>query len=279
MVTMWINGKRQNHLTLPHRGLAYGDGIFETLRIQNHTAPFLTAHLTRLATSAQALLLAAPVQFAAIESLVLSCLSSLPEPIGVLKIILLRQHQGRGYGFEAGTPDVVVEFYPANDLPWGWELPALHLGHCQTPVSVNTQLAGHKHLNRMDSVLAMAEVQAQHWDDGLRFVGERLIEATSANVFLVKNNQLLTPSLNEAGVKGIARDIILSHATPFFDRVVVCEPTLSDVCDAEALFVTNAVLLLRQVASFSTAEQRIGYQSTPASLKRLIISLREGYGQ
>lgn len=279
MVTLWINGKSEHHLTLPHRGLAYGDGIFETLRIQNHSAPFLSAHLKRLASSAQALFLADQKQMSAVEPLVLSCLSSLPEPTGVLKILLLRHHQGRGYGFESGMPDVIVEFYPSDEQPWGWALPALHLGHCQTPVSVNSQLAGHKHLNRMDSVMATAEVRGQHWDDGLRFVGDRLIEATSANVFLVKDNQLLAPSLKDAGVKGIARDIVLSHATGFFDQVVIGEPSLHDVCDAEALFVTNAVVLLRSVASFTTAEQRFEYHATPACLARFIESLREEYSQ
>jgi len=275
MTTVWINGQGQDHLKLPHRGLAYGDGIFETLRIQHNRAPLLSAHLKRLAHSAHTLGFGTGFNIQSIEAQVLSVLSSGHNHCGVLKILVLRHHQGRGYAFVDGTPDVIVEFYPADLLPFGWELPPLQVGRCDSVVSVNRQLAGHKHLNRIDSVLAAAEVRAQQWDDGFRFVGDQLVEATSANVFTVKGNCLKTPEIDLAGVKGVAREHILALAPAHFDAVVVGEITESDVCEAEAVFVSNAVILLRQVGSFTLGTQRVEYTQQPPGLLQLINSLRE----
>ena len=248
MVTVWMNNNPQDHLMLPHRGLAYGDGLFETIRIQNREAPLFERHIKRLLASAHTLGIGDTSLSKSLPQQILNRIKELPAASGVLKVLVLRPQQGRGYGYvSSDVVDIIIEFYPADTTPYGWDLPPLRLGCCLTPVSVNTALAGHKHLNRLDSVLAMAECQTHQWDDGLRLAAGNVIEATSANVFLVRNNCLFTPELSSAGVKGIARGLIMERAVACFDRVEETTLTLEDVFTADALFLTNALVLLRRV--------------------------------
>ncbi len=278
MVTIWMNGSPQDHLMLPHRGLAYGDGLFETIRIHNRQAPLFARHLARLISSAHTLGFADDNLAATLPQQVRDRIQALPEAHGILKVSLLRQHQERGYGFLPGaSPDVVIEFYPAEKTPYGWDLPPVRLGCCVTPVSVNAALAGHKHLNRLDSVLAAAECQNQGWDDGLRFAAGTVVEATSANVFVVSNNRLLTPELSTSGVKGVARQLVLDRAATCFDRVDEATLTLADIRTADAVFLTNAVMLIRRVAQVVTTDQTVNYPLPCQGLDRLELLLKEEF--
>ncbi|AJQ95323.1 branched-chain amino acid aminotransferase/4-amino-4-deoxychorismate lyase [Gynuella sunshinyii YC6258] len=251
--------------------MAYGDGIFETIRVDSGRVAFLQTHLARLKESAVFFQLL-PKDFNWAEF----CreLDNVIEKIhdGVLKIILVRKYQGRGYRYttDAGS-EIIMECY-GGKIPFGWQLDPADIGICSTPCSINSMLAGHKHLNRMDSVLASGEVQEKGWDDGLMCCQTQVIEATAANVFVVQKNSILTPEISVAGVNGVVRRILVSE--PSLPVREVPQLTLSDCQNAQALFLTNAAKIVWPVNSLTVNGRIIRYDLTNPTLERVISDFR-----
>ena len=214
------------------RGLAYGDGLFETLRVHAGRAPWWNAHLARLAAGAARLGLPAP-DAGWLATQARELVAGAPED-AVLKLVLTRGAGGRGYA-------------PASDPRPGWvlslhalpaPLPApLRLRWCTLRLARQPALAGLKHLNRLEQVLARAEWTDPDIHEGLLLDSAgKLACATSANVFLLRDGQWCTPPVDQAGVAGIARAWVLAQGRAREQRL-----TVADVEAAEALFLCNAV--------------------------------------
>lgn len=124
---------------------------------------------------------------------------------------------------------------------------------CETRLGRNTRLAGIKHLNRLEQVLAQ-----QEWDDPriaegfmLDTEGE-LVCATSCNVFLVRDGVLRTPDLRFCGVAGVMRARVILAAAELGIAVVEEPLWPDDVATAQEVFITNAVRGIRAVVSLDT---------------------------
>ncbi|WP_428240968.1 aminodeoxychorismate lyase [Gynuella sp.] len=267
---IFINYNIHNSLNLPSR-MAYGDGIFETIRVDGGRVAFLQSHLTRLQESAVFFELL-PKKFDWTE---FYCeLDNVVDKLhdGVLKILLVRKYRGRGYRYTADSgSEIIMECYDGN-IPYGWQTGPANIGVCSIPCSINSVLAGHKHLNRMDSVLAAREVQKKGWDDGVMCCQEQVIETTSANVFVVQQGSILTPEISVAGVNGVIRRILLSETS--LPIRVIPRLTLSDCQNAQALFLTNAAKIVWPVNSLTVNERIIRYDLTNPLLERVLSDFR-----
>lgn len=249
MSRVWINNREQNSLSLPHRGLAYGDGLFETMRVNQGQIPLKNRHIERLSSSSKKLFYVDQDISALIKSQLDDALHQIGSQSGVFKLILLRSHQGRGYAHKIDNEiDLIVEFYPSEFIKYGWDMPGITLGCCSHHISINPSLAGHKHLNRLDSVLAAQECKSNGWDDGLLLVEGEVIETTCANIFIIKNKNLITPPIEKAGVNGISRSLILDTAISIFDRVLIEPIKSAQIANADFIFITNAVIIARPVS-------------------------------
>jgi 4-amino-4-deoxychorismate lyase len=113
---------------------------------------------------------------------------------------------------------------------------------------MNPLLAGLKHLNRLEQVMACAE-----WDDpgigeGLMLSTDgRLISATAANLFMVEAGRLVTPAIRDCGVAGIMRQVVLAAATDRGLPADVEDVHPDRLATADEVFVTNAVIGIRPV--------------------------------
>lgn len=215
------------------RGLAYGDGLFETLRVSAGRLPWWNAHLARLANGARRLGLPMPdATWLAGEAAAL--LANAPAE-AVLKLVLTRGSGGRGYSApDAPVPTVLLS---AHALPAPFDGP-LSLRWCETRLALQPRLAGLKHLNRLEQVLARAEWRDPAIHEGLMLdAAGRVTCATAANVFALLDGRWLTPALHEAGVAGIARGWVLANAP----GAAEAELRPADIEAAEALFLCNAV--------------------------------------
>ncbi|WP_374601619.1 aminodeoxychorismate lyase [Arenimonas sp.] len=214
------------------RGLAYGDGLFETMRIAGGQVPWWDAHMARLGRGAGVLGIPLPDRDwlrAQVETLLGESPAS-----AVLKLVLTRGAGGRGYAPPAAPePGLVLS---VHELP-----PAqgpLRLRWCRTRVSLQPALAGIKHLNRLDQVLARAEWHAPGIHEGLMLdASGNLACATAANLFALVDGRWLTPSLADGGVAGLARAWVLANEPAAAEAVLKPESLAS----AEALFLCNAV--------------------------------------
>jgi 4-amino-4-deoxychorismate lyase len=171
---------------------------------------------------------------------------------GVLKIIVTRGAGGRGYRPSgAMSSNRVVALHPFNPVPQA----ALRLRWCDIRLGRNARLAGIKHLNRLEQVLAQSEWREGEVDEGLMLDTEgEVVCATAANVFVVRDNVLVTPDLRFCGVHGVMRAQVIKAAAKL--QLAVSEEPLwpHDLTRASEVFITNAVRGIRPVGSLESLQ-------------------------
>jgi 4-amino-4-deoxychorismate lyase len=235
-------------IAVEDRGLQYGDGVFESALLSQGRVRFLEQHLLRLAHGCERLRIAAP-DMAALRSDVQRLSGSATR--AVLKIIVSRGVGPRSYRPSAHSQTTrVVALYPA---PPQAATTGLELRWCETRVGRNARLAGIKHLNRLEQVLAQAEWQDETIVEGLMLDTEgELVSGTASNVFLVREGVLVTPDLRFCGVLGIMRAEVVRMAKQL--GMAVSEEPLwpHDVAAASEVFITNSVRGIRSIGALGS---------------------------
>ncbi|MGV6810539.1 MAG: aminodeoxychorismate lyase [bacterium] len=255
---IWINGKQSEQIAVMDRGLQYGDGVWETLLIKHHQAQFWQAHLARLQRGLQVL----AIPFSAddlcvLEQTVQRCLAI--KSTGVLKIVVTRGVGGRGYQPPASaTPQHIVSWHPLPDYPAAYRQAGVDVMLCQTRLGHQPQLAGFKHLNRLEQVLARREVVAPFAEGLVRDYNDHIIEGTMSNLFIVTDHAVFTPDLALCGIKGIIRQAVIDAlAQQKIEIKVSSSITIAQLYQAEALFLTNSVIGIWSVKSFNDKKYKI----------------------
>lgn len=243
------------------RGLAYGDGVFETMRVHRGEVPWWDAHWRRLALGASRLQIALPPARQARE--VARALFD-DAGDGVLKLLLSRGAGGRGYAPPAkSVPTWILSRHPLPRPARG----GVSLHWCDVRLAVQPALAGIKHCNRLEQVLARAECDRAGADEGLlRDADGYVVSATAANLFVLSGDRWLTPPVDRCGVAGTCRAALLA---PLSAR----ETSLAkeDVERADAVFLCNAVRGILPVARLGARRWPVhpGVAAAQASLARL----------
>ncbi|MCG8294892.1 aminodeoxychorismate lyase [Pseudomonas entomophila] len=245
----WIDGQPATAVNLQNRGLAYGDGLFETIAVRGGRPSLLAQHLDRLALGCQRL--AIDVDLAVVRDELLRYAGLLGE--GVAKLILTRGDSQRGYAPAAGAlARRILQGSPLPTYPPGNADSGICLFPCLTRLAEQPLLAGLKHLNRLEQVLARAEWQDSTYAEGLmRDVQGRLIEGVYSNLFLVRDGVLLTADLGRCGVAGVMRAVLLEQAVLLGIPVVVRDLELEDLQQADEVFVCNSVYGVWPVREFA----------------------------
>ncbi len=235
-VRMLINGAALETVSPLDRGFCYGDGLFETLRVLHGRAPLWHRHMQRLAEGCARLQLPPPdVDVLAQEvekvSVGLEC--------AIVRITITRGISARGYALPAETmPTRVVAAFPFVPMPTNSYTSGIRVRWCSTRLALQPLLAGIKHLNRLEQVLARAE-----WNDAEIFEGlmcdtdGHLICATAANIFCVCEGRVITPDLSRCGIAGVARAALLDH----FGDVEIRDLLPEELMHANEIFLCNSV--------------------------------------
>lgn len=227
------------------RGLAYGDGVFETLRVTaGGQVPLWARHRARLQAGLAALSLPAPAD-GAIEALLGRGVASLAGQPGVVKLTITRGVGGRGY-LPPSNPrlSLLQQSAPLPDWSPRSRKGGLELGLCSTVLHPEP-LAGHKHLNRLPQVMARREVARQGWQEGLLLSARHQpLEATSMNLFARFSDGWWTPDLRlaGAGVAGVMRNWLCDFLAERGCPVKVDLRPLSQLRQAEAVLLCNSVV-------------------------------------
>lgn len=251
-----VNGRETEHVPADDRGLAYGDGVFETLRARRGRLPLLDEHLQRLGAGLDALGIPRPDDETVRTELRLAART---QPEGVVKLIVTRGSGTRGYSAPANAvPRRIVQAMPEPAGLVARRRDGVAVIVCRTPLEGPAALAGLKHLNRLPQVLARAELTGTDADEGLmRDVSGNIAEAIAANVFAVIDNVLITPPVG-AGVRGVMRNFVIELARAA--GIAVREAGLVDaeIETADELFLTNSVGGVVPVRAVGKREYRIG---------------------
>lgn len=242
-VRIRVNGHDGDGMSTLDRGLAYGDGLFETLRIEHGAAQHWPLHRDRLLSSCARLGIAG-VDTAGIETDIAAMTPGVT--LGVLKIVVTRGVGGRGYRppvDNATKPTRIVQVHPYPDYDARNWTDGIALRTCTHRLPSHAALAGMKHLNRLDQVLARAEWSDPAIAEGLMLdYNDHVIAGTMSNVFFVIAGVLHTPDLAQSGIAGITRQRILAHAAHGGLVPRIGHYTLDDLLAADELFVCNSVI-------------------------------------
>lgn len=241
MVSTLINGIETLDIDAQDRGFQYGDGLFETLRIRAGRPCLWSLHLARLAHGCGRLGLPMPDEILLRGEADRLCRG---EADGVLKIVLTRGSGGRGYRPpENPTPTRLLARFPVPDHPPENRTQGVAVRICDTRLGLNPALAGLKHLNRLEQVLARAEWCDIDIAEGLmQDIEGNIIEGTMSNLFVVQAGILRTPELSCCGVAGVMRARVMAEAGALGIPVDESRLGLHDLTAADELFLTNSVI-------------------------------------
>lgn len=237
-----INGVNTDYVSVNDRGMLYGDGLFETICSRNGRCQFLKEHLQRLQKGAAVLGIDYPgdeVYIADIKTLQ----AQADSPDHVIKLMLTRGTGERGY--RSPVPQQPTRITQLSALPAyadDYSVTGIKARVCQQTVSSNQTLAGIKHLNRLENVLARNEWSDEVQEGLMTDADGFIIEATMSNIFFVKNNHLLTPALDYAGVDGIIRQQLMTLASQLESDCEITQVHINELDQMDEIFVCNSLI-------------------------------------
>jgi 4-amino-4-deoxychorismate lyase len=238
---MLVNGKQGNSISIRDRGLLYGDGVFRTLCALHGKAQHWPLHYQKLQHDCTALCIACPgiaLLSAELDRLLMQY------PDGVMKLMVTRGPGIRGYAPPAqATPTHIWDISPLPDYSSDMATLGIKARLCQLRLSQQPRLAGIKHLNRLENVLAASESSDAEVAEGLLMDAQgNVIEGTCSNLFMVSRGKLVTPDLSRCGVAGVQRDRVMAWAAHHDFPLQVRDVGLDEVLHADELFVVNSII-------------------------------------
>jgi 4-amino-4-deoxychorismate lyase len=227
------------------RGLMYGDGVFETLRVVGGTVPLWHRHVARLRDAMERLRLGMP-DVDRLHAEVLRLADGLDD--AVARVTITAGIGERGYARPADPRHTVVVGVAALLLDADAYESGIAVRTCDARLGDQPLLAGMKHLNRLEQVLARTEWSDALWQEGLMLdLRGDVVCATAANVFAVLDGALVTPPVDRCGVAGVARAETIAQAGADIRRI-----TLQQLTDADEVFLTSAVRGILPVRAFAS---------------------------
>lgn len=247
----FVNGVEGGSVSVDDRGLQYGDGLFETIACSDGRPRFIDLHLDRLRQGCERLGIATP-DAAPLRLEVDRAAAAATRCI--VKVIVTRgSSASRGYAPPGDAcPRRIVQRFPWSEEPG---LAAQGVAACLSPIMLgsNRSLAGIKHLNRLEQVMARQGLDVTRHAEALMCT-ERgdVIGGTMSNLFVVRDTGLFTPSVDQCGVAGVMRAVVLREAAAQGIEVQACVLRLADLQAADEIFVTNVRIGLWPVTSLGS---------------------------
>ena len=250
----WLDGTPVTALPLPDRGFDYGDGVFETLLLRRGQPLYPALHLERLQRGLTTLKF--PSCLDTVEQYLQQALSEAAGfdwPWAALRITVSRGGGPRGYTPpDPARPRTLLTATALARDPLQIAAPAT-LGLATLRCASQPALAGIKHLNRLEQVLAALEASEAGVDEALMLdQAGNLVSVTSGNIFLVHDGNLLTPPLVTCGIAGTRRRLILQQLAPACGLAVRETPLgLEQLERCDEAFYSNSLLGMRPIGRFA----------------------------
>jgi 4-amino-4-deoxychorismate lyase len=240
-----VDGEWSERINASDRGLMYGDGVFRTLRMEQGFPVWLESHLARLEADALRLAISAPAAWLWQDDI-----DRLAEryPTAVVKLVLTRGVSARGYRPDASIRSTRIALASPARFTYSPAADGIIARVGNLRLGIQPRLAGIKHLNRLENVLARME-----WDDPkipeaiLMDIDGRVVGGTQGNLFLLRGDGLFTPRIDRAGVAGVTRERLIAAAPGIGLRAVEADFDMDAVMSADALFFSNSLIKLSWV--------------------------------
>jgi branched-chain amino acid aminotransferase len=243
---VYINGKFRDEaeatISVFDHGLLYGDGIFEGIRAYHGRVFKLKEHIDRLFYSAKAILLTIPMSHQELQRAVVETCRHNEVHDGYIRLVVTRGVGTLGLNPNScKEPSVIIivgkiQLYPAELYQKGMDIitvPTVRNLHSALNPAI-------KSLNYLNNILAKIEANNAGCEEAIMLNAEGFVaECTGDNVFIVKDNQLLTPPLTAGALYGITRRVVLDLAVELGFKVAETNLTRYDLFNADECFLTG----------------------------------------
>jgi branched-chain amino acid aminotransferase len=276
MSIVWMNGKVSADpvaLDAGDRGLTLGDGLFETICVAGGVVLWRDEHFDRLERSARELAIPCARDDLVEAASALAARSS--GGLDVLRLTLTRGVTSRGLAATGTRPTLFATLSPIA-APALLRPVALALSPIRRNATAPTSRL--KTLSYADNIAAARLAASVSADDALLLNGEGHVASTTiANIFLVKGDELVTPSLDQAILPGIMRSVVLALAGQAGFRPIERPVEIAELQDADAVFITNSLRLMSPVASLDGSP--VGQRALHPLVERLCESFQSQCGR
>jgi len=241
-----VNGISSNEISAQDRGLHYGDGLFETIAVVNKKLLCWDEHIKRLVKGCEKLNIPTPDK-KVLENEALSLLDNKEK--AVVKIIITRGTGGRGYKIPENIKPARIVFISSwPDHVNKYSNTGINVRVCEYRYAKNSRLAGIKHLNRLEQIIARSEWNEEDITEGLVLDhDEHVIEGTMSNLFCISGNKLYTPDLTHSGIDGVIRSKIIDLSRELNFEIEIKNITLEFLLDMDEVFMCNSIMGVRPV--------------------------------
>ena len=256
-ISCLIDGAVADTIAADSRALHYGDGLFETIAVSNSTPQLWQYHWERLELGCNRLGIALPER-TIVEGEIDRLSGAMLRP-HVIKLIVTRSADQRGYRPVCSKTQRILLSYQWPDYGQDYRQQGVQLSICSIRLGRQPMLAGIKHLNRLEQVLAASRLELNSQPEGLLLdFEERLISGISSNLFLVHEGRIATPDLRYCGVAGTMRRHILELARRNNIEVYEGDLDSSDLATADEVFLTNSLIGIWPVREVEGRAVQIG---------------------
>jgi aminodeoxychorismate lyase len=247
---LWIDGEPAHSVPADSRALHYGDGVFRTLLRRNGTTLLRAAHLQRLLDDGARLGIRPPDP-AALQRALRNAETGTPD--AVLKLMLVRSAGDRGYRPQRNDGSLLIHRYPPPAAT-AFPRPGARVFRCNLKMAHQPALAGIKHLNRLEQVLASRDWPAGADEGILCDQDDRPVCGTRSNLFWIHRARLHTPALTGCGVAGVMRDRVLALAADLDIATAIGATDWDALLAAEEVFLTNSLIGIWPVSSLGARQ-------------------------
>jgi len=231
-----IDGKKQSKASIFNRNTQFGDGLFETCLVENKKLLFWSNHFERMKLGCDRLKISMIDETLWLSD-IKKAFSLMKIDNCIVKLVLSRGESLRGYSYKDNIRPIRITI--VSELKKNNQDKGFSLEFCNSGYNSNPKLAGIKHCNRLEQVIARAGIKV---DDGIMLdENENVVSVTQGNIFCIQGNRLITPNLDKCGIEGTRRAVILKIAVDLGFDINIKNLSVEELLRSDEVFISNSI--------------------------------------
>ncbi len=231
-----IDGKKQSKASIFNRNTQFGDGLFETCLVENKKLLFWSNHFERMKLGCDRLKISMIDETLWLSD-IKKAFSLMKIDNCIVKLVLSRGESLRGYSYKDNIRPIRITI--VSELKKNNQDKGFSLEFCNSGYNSNPKLAGIKHCNRLEQVIARAGIKV---DDGIMLdENENVVSVTQGNIFCIQGNRLITPNLDKCGIEGTRRAVIIKIAVDLGFDINIKNLSVAELLRSDEVFISNSI--------------------------------------
>ena len=260
-----INGEEQDKISIFSRNMQYGDGLFETCVAMDNQILFWPRHFSRLEIGCEKLNINKIDEGVWLSDIKKAFALSLKKNC-IVKLILSRGNSLRGYGYKDDIKPVRIVII--SEMHQSLINKEFSLEYSTSGYHSNPQLAGIKHCNRLEQILARSNLSCN--EAIMLDEKENVISVTQGNIYFIFGNKLLTPKLDRCGVVGSRRSLILELARSLKMDALESNISINQAQQADEVFISNSIIGIQPVHAIE--RHKLGKNPQTEKIRKAFLS-------